>query len=58
MKTYKQLTFEQRYAIETMLKSGLPKLCIAQSIGASESTIYRETDRNKKPRGNYRASYA
>lgn len=58
MKTYKQLTFEQRYAIESMLKSGSGKGVIAKSIGVSKSTVYRKVTRNKQPRGTYRAQYA
>lgn len=56
-KEYKQLTYEQRYAIECMLKSKSKKKEIWISIGISESTLYRELKRNSKPRS-YNAKYA
>jgi transposase, IS30 family len=55
---YKQLTFEQRYTIELMLKQTISKARIAQTIGRSESTLYRELKRNSTIRGLYRAEYA
>ena len=58
MKTYKQLNYEQRYAIETMLKSKQSKYKIATAIGISESTLYRELKRNSKKPGSYRSGYA
>ena len=55
---YKQLTFEQRYTIECLLKTTTPKAKIAQAISVSESSVYRELKRNSKPRGSYKANYA
>ena len=55
---YKQLTFEQRYTIELMLKQSISKAHIALTIGRSESTLYRELKRNCTNRGLYRADYA
>jgi IS30 family transposase len=55
---YKQLTFEQRYTIELMLKQSICKARIALTIGRSESTLYREMKRNRTIRGLYRAEYA
>jgi len=55
---YKQLTFEQRYTIELMLKQDISKARIAITIGRSESTLYRELKRNCTIRGLYRATYA
>lgn len=55
---YKQLTFEQRYTIELMLKQNISKACIAITIGRSESTLYRELKRNCTIRRLYRATYA
>lgn len=55
---YKQLTFEQRYTIELMLKQTISKAHIALTIGRSESTLYRELKRNRTNRGLYRADYA
>jgi IS30 family transposase len=58
MQHYKQLTYEQRYAIEVMLKNGVSKKHVSEGIGKSESTIHREVNRNRKLRGSYRAVYA
>ena len=55
---YKQLTFEQRYTIELMLKQTISKVRIALTIGRNESTLYRELKRNCTNRGLYRADYA
>jgi len=55
---YKQLTFEQRYTIELMLKQTISKAIIALTLGRSESTIHRELNRNQTKRGLYRAEYA
>jgi len=58
MYNYKQLTSEQRYTIEVMLKKGIQKALICSSIQVSESTLYRELSRNKQPQGGYRSKYA
>jgi IS30 family transposase len=45
---HKQLTFEQRYAIEHMLKEKHSKKSIISTLGLVESTLYRELKRNGK----------
>ncbi len=55
---YKQLTFEQRYTIQSMLSQHIALPSIAQAIGCHLSTLYREIKRNSRPRGSYKASYA
>lgn len=45
-KTYHQLTQEQRYQIEALLKAGHAKTYIAKAMGVDRSTIYRELRRN------------
>jgi len=55
---YKQLTFEQRYTIESMLSQHISKAIIARTIGCNASTLYREIKRNITSRGLYRARYA
>lgn len=55
---YKHLNYEQRYTIECMLKQSHSKKSIYTTIGINESTLYRELNRNKKPKGNYNAKYA
>lgn len=47
---YKQLSREQRYVISTLLKRNVGKKEIAEEIGVSLSTIYREIKRNGNPR--------
>jgi IS30 family transposase len=47
---HKQLTFEQRYAIEHMLKEKHSKKSIITTLGLVESTFYRELKRNSKKR--------
>ena len=51
MKTYKQLTSEQRYQIYGLKQAGLNQTRIAQKIGVDKSTISREFRRNKGQRG-------
>jgi IS30 family transposase len=51
------LTYEQRYAIECMLKTKRPRKEIILAIGISESTLSREISRNSKARS-YNAKYA
>ena len=47
---HKQLTFEQRYAIEQMLKDKHSKKSIISTLELVESTFYHELKRNgKKP---------
>lgn len=57
MKTYKQLTYDQRYTIYAMNKSNYKQSEIALAIGVDTSTISRELSRNKSKRG-YRPKYA
>ena len=47
---YKQLSLEQRYVISALLKRNIGKKEIADEIGVSPSTVYREVKRNGNPR--------
>ena len=57
MKTYKQLTQEQRYQIYILKKTGLKQCKIARLLGVHKSTICRELRRNRGLRG-YRPKQA
>ena len=57
-RTYTQLKDVQRYQIEAHLKVGKSKPFIAESLGVSVSTIYRECKRNSSPTKRYQASKA
>lgn len=57
MKSYTQLTQEQRYQIHAFLKSGLNQSVIATELGVHKSTICRELQRNTGQRG-YRPQQA
>ena len=57
MKTYKQLTCEQRYAIRILKEKDFLQKDIAESIGVNKSTISRELKRNSGQRG-YRPKQA
>lgn len=57
MKTYRQLTLEQRYQIYALLKAGLNLVQIAGNIGVNKSTVSRELKRNVSQRG-YRPQFA
>lgn len=57
MKKYNQLTQEQRYQIEALLKSGISKSKIAEIIGVDASTVYREIERNTAKRGRTAKEY-
>ena len=48
---YKQLTREQRYSIDLLLKDNVKKNKIAKMLSVSPSTITREIKRNKGKRG-------
>ena len=50
-KNYTQLSLEQRYKIEALLKAGMKQKLIAIQIGVSSSTICRELKRNVARRG-------
>jgi len=51
MRTYKQLTYEQRCQIEALKKSGMSQQAIADVIQVSQSSISRELSRNAGLRG-------
>lgn len=57
MRTYTQLTQEQRYQISVLLKIGQNQTEIAEAIGKDKSTISREVRRNRGQRG-YRPKQA
>ena len=57
MRTYTQLTQEQRYQISVLLKIGQNQSEIAEVIGKHKSTISREVHRNQGKRG-YRPKQA
>ena len=57
MRTYKQLTQEQRYQIYALMKMGHRQTEIAKCIGVNKSTISRELSRNRGQRG-YRPKQA
>lgn len=51
MRTYKQLTYEQRCQIEALKKSGISQQAIAVIISVSQSSVSRELSRNTGLRG-------
>jgi len=57
MKSYRQLTQEQRYQIKAYLKIGYSQTRIAHEVGVHKSTISREIQRNRGLRG-YRPKQA
>jgi len=57
-KNYKQLSMEQRYQIESLLKAGHRQNKIAEIIGCNASTICRELARNRLTFGAYEAASA
>ena len=57
MKSYQQLTQDQRYQISAFLKAGFSQSDIAREIGVDKSTICRELNRNRGRRG-YRPKQA
>lgn len=57
MRHYTQLTLEQRYQIQALLKMGHPYQEIATVVGVHKSTISREVRRNQGRRG-YRPQQA
>jgi len=57
MRTYTQLTKEQRYQISALLRTGQSQSEIARIIGVDKSSISREIKRNKGKRG-YRPKQA
>mgnify|MGYP001125478793 CR=1 FL=1 len=57
MKTYNQLTYEQRCQIYALKKTGMSQNKIAKQLNVSQSTISRELSRNTEQRG-YRIKQA
>ena len=57
MKSYQQLTQDQRYQIYAFLKAGFSQSHIARQLGVDRSTIWREVNRNRGQRG-YRPKQA
>jgi IS30 family transposase len=57
MKSYQQLTQDQRYQIHACLKAGFSLPHIARQLGVDRSTIWREVNRNRGQRG-YRPKQA
>ena len=51
MKTYEQLTYEQRCQIYALKKTGSSQQLIASVVGVSQGTISRELNRNSGKRG-------
>ena len=58
--TYRQLTLEERYQLEALLRLGLSNVDIAKFIGRHPSTISREVQRNSNQcaAGGYIARFA
>ena len=54
---YQQLSPEQRYTIECLLKEGYNKTEVARAIGRHKSTISRELKRNVNKRGRHANVY-
>ena len=51
MRTYQQLTYEQRCQISALKKSGCSQRMIAETIGTTQPTVSRELARNTGGRG-------
>jgi IS30 family transposase len=49
MKTYRQLSRDERYQIQALLRSKVSVPAIAAELGRSPSTVYREVARNSRP---------
>jgi IS30 family transposase len=58
MRKYKQISKEQRFKMDALLKEAISKSRIAEQLGVDRSTIYRELKRNQGNRGHYHASKA
>lgn len=56
-KNYKQLSLEQRYQIESLIKAGQKQNQIAEIIGCSSSAVCRELKRNRPSMGRYAGEY-
>jgi transposase, IS30 family len=57
MKHYHHLTQEQRYLISALIKTDMPNYLIAQEVGCTRQTLWREGKRNTGGRG-YRPQQA
>ncbi|TLP81221.1 IS30 family transposase [Maribacter sp. ACAM166] len=57
MNKYKQLTPDQRYQIQALLRAEIGKTAIAGIIGVHPATIYRELKRNTAKRGRTAGDY-
>lgn len=55
---YNHLTQRQRIELSILLKSGHTISDISKELNIHRSTLYREIDRNSRPRGSYDAIYA
>jgi IS30 family transposase len=51
MRTYHQLTSEERYALATLRRQGYSVRGIAQALDRAPSTISREVRRNRRKDG-------
>ncbi len=58
MRTYTQLTMEQRYEISIYLKVGKSKKFICNELKIHRTTLYRELKRNSTKTGKYNPKYA
>lgn len=58
MRSYRQLTSEERYALSTLRKQGYGVRRIARALGRAPSTISREVRRNSRKDGGYRPGTA
>lgn len=58
MRKYKQITREQRFQIDALLKQGISKSCIAEQLRINRSSVHREVKRNATDRGRYHAAKA
>ena len=58
MRTYRQLTSEERYALSMLRKQGYTVRGIARALGRAPSTVSREVRRNSRKDGGYRPSTA
>jgi IS30 family transposase len=56
-KNYNQLSFGQRYQIESLLKAGMNQKMIAHQLEVHPSTISRELKRNIAKRGRTSGNY-
>ena len=54
MRTYHQLTSEERYALSTLRRQGYSMRGIARALDRAPSTISREVRRNRRKDGRYR----